>query len=455
MAMGATLQIKSREVQSLMKDIVFDLFAPRIYGQLRSLTYSPRSVVTLRQWQNAVFEYKETFQEFMALSFFLNSKDEFIRDQYLTALTMNEQAMNLLNSMEETLVIVREKYHSSENPYNEMQKNDALAPFFRELQETSYYFNNSLEGFMSYFIKTLDETAQVFRSRIFILFLILDFSIISLYLIINLMLARDVSQKLIRVEQSFRAVTHGDFSERMDIDSRDEFGNLSRRFNILVEDLKTNVDSILNLSRDVGTALTESPRIDDLLSVFTQAVVQDTAADTAFIYRAGQDGIDEITAVSGLELSSDMEDFIRNFMQRRILRPGSHLLVRNTSSIEGCPGSICSLLAAPLTLETNPFGIIVSLRINSEEQFSDLGSTRFRTFAEFASLTLDNHVKYHELMENQEARYQALQSQVKPHFLYNILNGIIGLNRRNDTKGLEQTVLALKDMLRYIQSSSA
>ncbi|WP_319417032.1 histidine kinase [Marispirochaeta aestuarii] len=65
-----------------------------------------------------------------------------------------------------------------------------------------------------------------------------------------------------------------------------------------------------------------------------------------------------------------------------------------------------------------------------EESFSDLGATRFMTFAEFASLTLDNHVKYRALIENQEARFQALQSQVKPHFLYNILSGIIGLNRQ-------------------------
>ncbi len=115
-ALGTALQVKSREVQSLMKDIVFDLFAPKIYGQLRSLTYSPRSAVTLRQWQNAVFEYKKIFREFMEMNFFLNSEDEFIQDQYLTALTMNDQAMNMLTRMEEILVIMREEYRSAENP---------------------------------------------------------------------------------------------------------------------------------------------------------------------------------------------------------------------------------------------------------------------------------------------------------------------------------------------------
>ncbi|MCK5202163.1 MAG: hypothetical protein KAR21_27610, partial [Spirochaetales bacterium] len=45
---GVELQLKSREVQSLMKDIVFDLFVPEMYGHIRSLTYSPRSAVTLK-----------------------------------------------------------------------------------------------------------------------------------------------------------------------------------------------------------------------------------------------------------------------------------------------------------------------------------------------------------------------------------------------------------------------
>ena len=63
--LGVQLQKESREVKSLMKDIVFDLFTPKMYGQIRSLTYSPRSAVTLTQWKEAVLEYKRTFADFM------------------------------------------------------------------------------------------------------------------------------------------------------------------------------------------------------------------------------------------------------------------------------------------------------------------------------------------------------------------------------------------------------
>jgi len=93
--LGSELQLKSREVQSHMKDIVFDLFAPKMYNQLRSLTFSPRSAVTIKQWQQAVLEYNQTFDDFMKLDHFFQEDEGLIRDQYFTAVTMNERAMEL------------------------------------------------------------------------------------------------------------------------------------------------------------------------------------------------------------------------------------------------------------------------------------------------------------------------------------------------------------------------
>ena len=52
-------------------------------------------------------------------------------------------------------------------------------------------------------------------------------------------------------------------------------------------------------------------------------------------------------------------------------------------------------------------------------------------------------------LERREAEYAALQSQIQPHFLYNLLNGLIGLNRMGNRKSLEGALFSLKDMLRY------
>ena len=58
--------------------------------------------------------------------------------------------------------------------------------------------------------------------------------------------------------------------------------------------------------------------------------------------------------------------------------------------------------------------------------------------------------EYKAALDQRNAEYHALQSQVQPHFIYNTLNGFIGLIRLGDTNGLEKAILALSSMLRYI-----
>jgi len=57
--------------------------------------------------------------------------------------------------------------------------------------------------------------------------------------------------------------------------------------------------------------------------------------------------------------------------------------------------------------------------------------------------------EYRSDLAKRNAEYRALQSQIQPHFLYNILNGWIGLNRAGERAVLEKAILALSGMLRY------
>ncbi len=60
--------------------------------------------------------------------------------------------------------------------------------------------------------------------------------------------------------------------------------------------------------------------------------------------------------------------------------------------------------------------------------------------------------EYLMVIQNQKAEYKALQSQINPHFLYNTLNGFIALNRMGETEVLEQSIINLTYMFRYICS---
>jgi len=449
--MGVELQLKSREVQSLMKDIIFDLFVPEMYGHIRSLTYSPRSAVTIKQLQEVVIEYNAIFNNFMTQDSFLANNKDLIRDQYFTAIRMNTRAMSMMDRIEEILIVIREQYHSEENLYSAMQKDEALIPFFTEIQEASYYFKNSFESFMNYFIKTLNEEAERVRQGIYLLFITMTGLILAFSIIFTLYLSRDLTSKLSLMKGAFRNVSHGDFSKKLSINSKDEIGVFSVTFNELLNDLKENVNNILNLTRDIGSFISGKSEITDLYNLVAGSVVQDTSADIAAVLKSENAENFHLVACNGVALSEDDKEKLLFLVSNRIYRSDS--LFNLNADDKELEGSIFkSLIAAPLMVDGKNFGLLVSIKTISEDGFSDLGLTRFSTFAEFVSLTLDNFFKYKELIERREAQYQALQSQVQPHFLYNILTVILGLNRKDDRGGIVQTVTALKEMLRYIQS---
>ncbi len=458
--LGVQLQKDSREVKSLMKDMIFDLFTPKMYGQIRSLTYSPRSAVTLSQWKEAVLQYKKTFSDFMSISNFVKSRDEHLRDQYFTALMMNDKAMEMLDNMEETLIYLREQYRTVDNLYNTMQKDDTITPFFRQVQETSYYFTNSFESFMNYFIKSLNEEGEKLKKRIVAFFIISAGAVVLLTLLLTLYISRDLGRKLVKVENTFRQVSLGNFSVRMEISSHDEFGDFSNTFTTLVNDLKKNVDSILNLTRDIGSFITEGSELGSLLHLVVQAVVQDTAADASLIFRFERDGTARLEAENGSSPGEHDREILLQYFSNRIVRPNS-VIQYNSGSISDAAlltfeklQSVISMLVVPLSIEGKVFGILIALKTRPGEYFSDLGITRLQTFAEYASLSIDNFLKYNELIEKREAQYQALSSQVQPHFIYNVMSGILGLNSKGDSDGIKLTVEALKNMLRYIQSGN-
>lgn len=452
--LGAELQLKSREIQSHMKDIVFDLFAPKMYNQLRALTFSPRSAVTIRQWQQAVLEYNQTFDEFMKLDHFYHNGEELFRDQYLTAIIMNNRAAEMLSNMEDKLIILRSRYRTVDNLYNEMQKTESLIPFFTEFQETSYYFKNSFESFMNYFIESIETEGQRIQRKMNIVFISTSILILLVSLVFTLFLSRDLVGKLKKVEVSFRMVSKGNFSTTMDIQSNDEFGALAGTFNELIIDLKENVNSILNLTRDIGGFISEKSNVDELFELVAMAVIQDTAADAVMVIRNDKAGTFVIEAEKGKTLSENEKYIILDYMAQNMTGPNRQIYVKETSA-ELDLENISSLLAEILTVEGKSFGYILSIKRTKGEYFSDLGITRLAAFSEYASLTIENYFKYQELLERRDARYQALQSQVQPHFLYNILGVLLGLNRSGETEKITSTVSALKDMLRYIQSQNS
>jgi two-component system, sensor histidine kinase YesM len=80
------------------------------------------------------------------------------------------------------------------------------------------------------------------------------------------------------------------------------------------------------------------------------------------------------------------------------------------------------------------------------DEIAQLGNT-FNSMIEKINDLIDR--EYKAVLNQRNAEYRALQSQIQPHFLFNTLNGFIALNRLGDRKTLEQAILSLSSMLRY------
>lgn len=88
--------------------------------------------------------------------------------------------------------------------------------------------------------------------------------------------------------------------------------------------------------------------------------------------------------------------------------------------------------------------------IHGKDEIAELGSALNRMIRQLDDMVIS---EYRAKLKQQDAEMQALQSQIKPHFLYNTLNGFIGLNRRRDHDTLDRAIRSLSGLLRYILSS--
>ncbi len=89
-----------------------------------------------------------------------------------------------------------------------------------------------------------------------------------------------------------------------------------------------------------------------------------------------------------------------------------------------------------------------SIEVKGNDEIAELGRA-FNKMVERLNQLIER--EYKAVLSQRDAEYRALQSQIRPHFLYNTLNSFIGLNRLKDSAGLENAVYALSSMLHYLQ----
>lgn len=441
---GQELLEQSRRVRQITKDVMIGAFAPETYGDLKDVLYFDVYSTAIRTWKDESNQFQTQFRSFMDYPTLLQLVQQgILKEEYATAELMSKKAFGKLMGLQVRLQKIQEAGLLGSDLYFRIQSSSDsdLIALFDEARQTSYYLANSFESFLNYFIYALDEEAKKIRRNLTGSFLFLGLLGALLVALIPLFFSAQIVRRLKKLGNALYTVAEGDFSTPLVFNTGDEFQDLATHFNRYINLLKAHLGTLVSIARRISEKTLEKSQNNaseqgietvvtlalELLEVDASAFLLKDSTGHRIIYQASKDNsngnyFSDPSIINMFDFSS--LDFI-----------SSPLF-----------GLYNSHFAAGKLLQ----GVFVIYR--KECNYNDLDRIRFENFLEFATLLITNAQTYAELIEERNAEYQALQSQVQPHFLYNVLGGFAALNRMGDRDSLERSILALKDMLRYTVS---
>ncbi len=460
---GVRLIAQARRAHGLMTDLVFDLFSPRLYSTLQGIILAPTSIATQKDWTQAVSEFRSAYAHFIGDPVLRGLlADEELRAAYEVADTMSARAFKELDGLESDFASLRERYSGSEELYSRLQlsKDESLYAVFDHVRSASFYLGNIFESYLDRFVGVLEQSAAQAELRALVVYGIVSAILTAFAVAGVLATTRSILSNIGLVDRAVERMSEGDFSSRVAPSGHDELGLLAERVNLFATRLKANVDSLTSILGDVNAAVPEAPDLDRILAIVVHALLRDGGAECAAVcllkggrvYRHAWSGFSPVAQWELLALACSGEG----------KGPPEALLIRDAAPSAGVADgggaapdlaslgldpSLRSVLALPLAASRRLEGICVFGR--RSRAFTDLELAQLESYSDYASQVIDNAIANAALRARDDAEYRALQAQIQPHFMYNVLNGLVALNRMGDRSALESSLHALKDMLRY------
>jgi hypothetical protein len=456
---GVRLIAQARKAHGLMTDLVFDLFSPRLYSTLQGIILAPTSLSTQREWKLAIDQFRGSYDAFMADPILRGLlADEEARAAYEVAGTLSDRAFKELKGLEADFRLLRERYEGTEELYSRLQlsKDESLFAVFDHVRAASFFLGNIFESYLERFVGVLEQSAARAERTAVLVYACLSALVTAFAVAGVLLVTRSILANVRLVDRAVERMSEGDFSSRVAPAGHDELGLLAERVNLFAARLKANVGSLAAILGDVNTAVPEAPDLDRILAIVADALLRDMWAEGAAVCLL-EGGRVARSAWSGFSPVSSWEILVEACQEAGAggpdAAPRSIVLLDASAGDEGglaargFDGGLRSALAVPLIARHRLEGICAFGR--RSRPFTDLELTQLESFADYAAQVIDNAIVNAALRARSDAEYRALQSQMQPHFLYNVLNGFVALNRSGDRSVLESSLHALKDMLRY------
>jgi HAMP domain-containing protein len=457
---GTQLIARSRQVYGLLKDVVFDLFTPESYQALRSVVLAPRSLVTGREFAHETGLFSEEYRDFMGDPRVkgILARDRDLASIYQTAAPLADLAFVKFQRLSGLFDRARELPSTDDRDlYMIIQesKDESLYGIFGEIRDSSFYLNNIFESFLSRFVHGIKLEAERLERAVTFGFAVAVIFLGAITVLLIYFLTSGILDSIRNLQRAIGRLAEGNFSVQVPIRSRDELGALGRDFQRLAGDLKKHVESIPSILKDVNEALPEDPASGTILEILSDALLREGGARCVCVLlregealrMAAKSGFDPLPAWEKGTVRAEAE------IAKVLPSPTSTVFIADAAAeVPGLDafrfeGSLVSLLLVPMTVRKKSAGYFLFAR--DDRSFTDLERSRLTAIADYAAQVLDSVEVHAALAARRDAGMEALQAQIQPHFLYNILTSLMALNRMGETKKLEAAVIALKDMLRY------
>ncbi len=189
------------------------------------------------------------------------------------------------------------------------------------------------------------------------------------------------------------------------------------------------LNSLFDFMQTIGTAMTERIEVKAVLEYVMQAIVQYTDAEAGIVLlRDTEDETLKLTCREGYfpppyelpQIVATKIASVETYFENTPIKLGETVIgeaalqnepvyIRNTvddgrmlANIKENTMFISSLIAIPLVVNGEVFGIVSVIHRTKRQLFSELDFERCKVFVEYASLTLDSLYSYSQLLEKQE-----------------------------------------------------